>query len=145
MGNPLAPPLAHLFMVQIEQTALGRALQIQRSFKFKPQTWLRYVDDIYARISKSDHDRLPQIQAFLNTIHKAIQFTSESEKSFWKFLAAQVFFKMEKNECIARQPIQNSVLSGNQRIHLLKSFQFSENLLLLCHDTKISLCVCICV
>ena len=81
MGNPLAPPLAHLFMVRIETATLSRALQEQKQFAFKPLTWLRYVDDVYGRISKRDSERLPEILNFLNSIHKSIKFTAKCEQN----------------------------------------------------------------
>ncbi len=71
MGNPLAPPLAHLFMVRIETRALNLGIRFR--------TWYRYVDDVYARISKKDFGRLPTIVVKLNNVHPAIQFTSEAE------------------------------------------------------------------
>ncbi len=81
MGNPLAPPLAHLFMVQIENSALNTAIQNERNFKFQPLWWKRWVDDIFARITKRDFERLSNIVDFLNSLHESIQFTVETESS----------------------------------------------------------------
>ncbi len=73
MGNPLAPPLSQFFMISIGET---RALNI--GFRF--YTWWRYVDDVYARMNKKDFENLPEILKRLNSLHPAIEFTSESEK-----------------------------------------------------------------
>ncbi len=43
--------------------------------------WKRWVDNIFARITKRDYERLPNIVDFLNSQHESIQFTVETETS----------------------------------------------------------------
>ncbi len=72
MGNPLAPPLANLFMIKIENRALSTGL-------FKTRVWLHYVDDVYCILSQSDFEKLEDILVNLNQLHQSIKFTIESE------------------------------------------------------------------
>ena len=55
MGSPLSPIIANMVMEEIEQTALNTYLN-------PPSLWLRYVDDVYAIMKKTDvepfHDYL---------------------------------------------------------------------------------------
>ncbi len=74
MGNPLAPPLAHLFMIKIEKRALNIGLRIFL-------TWKRYVDDIYVRLRKRDFLQLDNITERLNQVHPSIEFTAEPEEA----------------------------------------------------------------
>ena len=57
MGSPLSPIIANMVMEEIEQTALNTYLNL-------PSLWLRYVDDVYAIIEKTEvepfHDYLIQ-------------------------------------------------------------------------------------
>ena len=73
MGNPLAPPLSHLFMVKIEQKALNLGINFR--------VWKRYVDDVYCRLNKHDFERIPTILQSLNAIHQSIEFTAEKEEN----------------------------------------------------------------
>ncbi len=75
MGNPLAPPLANLFMISIEEKALSVGL-------FSPKIWLRYVDDIYCLLSDDEFDKLDTIVVQLNQVHPSIKFTVETEKNY---------------------------------------------------------------
>ena len=72
MGNPLAPSLANLFMINIEKRALASGL-------FQPTVWFRYVDDIYCLIEEAEFDNLHNILEHLNSIHPSINFTVEKE------------------------------------------------------------------
>ncbi len=81
MGNPLAHPLAHLFMIKIQEIALSTTVKTARTFRFKSLTWIRYVDDIYVRLRRSDRNRIPQILDYLNSIHPNIKFTVEIEEN----------------------------------------------------------------
>ncbi len=91
MGNPLAPPLAHYFMAMIEEKALNQGL-------LRPLMWLRYVDDVYVRLSKRDFDQIEDIRKRLNSVHPAIQFTSEIEKGgSLNFLDVKCGITMRKN------------------------------------------------
>ena len=92
MGNPLAPPLAHLFMEKIENRALELGIQASQRVRFQPLTWFRYVDDVYCRLSHADADMIPQILDFLNSVHPKIQFTveMESEDRILPFLEVSV-------------------------------------------------------
>ncbi|MCP3661020.1 MAG: hypothetical protein GY696_00765 [Gammaproteobacteria bacterium] len=80
MGNPLAPPLAHLFMVKIEKSALNRGIQGDHHFHFLPLWWRRYVDDIIVKLLLTDRVRIPDILTFLNSLHPNIRFTVEIEE-----------------------------------------------------------------
>lgn len=72
MGNPLAPPLANLFMITIENKALNAGI-------CHPTFWVRYVDDIYCHLPKNESDEAEMIVGKLNSIHPTIQFTFEKE------------------------------------------------------------------
>ncbi len=83
MGNPLAPPLANLFMIKIEKRALATGL-------FKPIVWWRYVDDIYCILLLEDSDNIELIIFRLNSIHPSIKFTYEKESTEGKLAFLQV-------------------------------------------------------
>jgi len=72
MGNPLAPPLANLFMVEVERRALALGL-------FKPLFWCRYVDDIYCILTEVEFQGIDNILTTLNGVHPSINFTVETE------------------------------------------------------------------
>ncbi len=71
MGNPLAPPLSHLFMIRIEKRAMNLGLRFI--------VWIRFVDDIYSRLSNKDFKRVDVFVEKLNGIHPSISFTVEKE------------------------------------------------------------------
>ena len=71
MGSPLSPIIANMVMEEIEQTALNTYLN-------PPCLWLRYVDDVYAIMEKTE---LEPFRDYLNTISTSIRFTKELEKS----------------------------------------------------------------
>ncbi|XP_013133489.1 PREDICTED: uncharacterized protein LOC106099477 [Papilio polytes] len=70
MGSPIAPVVANIFMEHFEKEALNSA-------PIKPRYWLRYVDDVFAIVSRRGVDLLLD---HLNKIHPRIQFTTEEEK-----------------------------------------------------------------
>ncbi len=72
MGNPLAPPLANLFMVKIEERALAIGL-------FTIEEWWRYVDDVFCILPKEESDDIDRIVVDLNSVHPSIRFTYEKE------------------------------------------------------------------
>ena len=71
MGTPLSPIIANMVMKEIEQTALNTYLN-------PPSLWLRYVDDVYAIMKKTE---VKPFHDYLNTISTSIKFTKELEKS----------------------------------------------------------------
>ena len=71
MGSPLSPMIANMVMEEIEQTALNTYLN-------PPSLWLRYVDDVYAIMEKTE---VEPFHDYLNTISTSIKFTKELEKS----------------------------------------------------------------
>ena len=69
MGGSASPVIANLFMEHFESSAL-------RNSPIKPKIWLRYVDDTFVILRKTDTD------AFFNHINSQnphIKFTSEPE------------------------------------------------------------------
>ena len=50
MGNPLAPILADLFMIKMEE-------KLKRFTKNKPKIWVRYVDDIFCMFNIDKRNR----------------------------------------------------------------------------------------
>ena len=73
MGSPLSPIFANIFMEEFEQKAINSAT-------FKPEVWLRYVDDTFA-IWRHGQDRLNEFTDHINNISPTIKFTSEIEKN----------------------------------------------------------------
>ena len=71
MGSPLSPIIANMVMEEIEQTALNTYLN-------PPSLWLRYVDDVYAIMKKTE---VEPFHDHLNTISTSIKFNKELEKS----------------------------------------------------------------
>jgi hypothetical protein len=73
MGNPLAPILADLFMIKMEQ-------KLKRFTKNKPKLWIRYVDDVFClfNIDKKNIDNFLQR---INKWHKNLKFTIEYEEN----------------------------------------------------------------
>ena len=69
--------VTNMVMEEIEQTALNTYLN-------PPSLWLRYVDDVYAIMEKSE---VEPFHDYFNTISTSIKFTKELEKSgqlaFW--------------------------------------------------------------
>ncbi|CAF0778504.1 unnamed protein product [Didymodactylos carnosus] len=72
MGSCLAPILADVFMIKLEQ-------KLNKLLFNKPQLYLRYVDDVFCIFSKTEN-----YEAFLNIInqwHQNIRFTLEVENN----------------------------------------------------------------
>ncbi|XP_013149673.1 PREDICTED: uncharacterized protein LOC106111990 [Papilio polytes] len=70
MGSPIAPVVANIFMENFEEKALNCA-------PIRPRYWLRYVDDVFAIVSKRG---VGQLLDHLNEMHPRIRFTTEEEK-----------------------------------------------------------------
>lgn len=72
MGNPLSCFVANIFLDSIEAKLTKKGIL--------PKTWIRYVDDIFAVIKKSDAEQLKQT---LNSQpeHPTIQFTLVEEEN----------------------------------------------------------------
>ena len=68
MASPISPPVANLFMEELESKALA-------SFKKgKPKHWRRYVDDVLAVIKASVANKS---LIHLNSQHSGVTFTME--------------------------------------------------------------------
>ncbi|XP_021934007.1 uncharacterized protein LOC110836758 isoform X2 [Zootermopsis nevadensis] len=72
MGSPLSPVIANFFMEHFEEMAMDGAT-------FKPLCWFCYVDDTFV-IWPHGPGKLAEFLNHLNSIHKSIQFTMETEK-----------------------------------------------------------------
>lgn len=68
MGNPLSPAIAEFFMAKLEN--------ILKSRKKLPRIWLRYVDDIFSIVKKSE---IQEILDLLNSLSVSINFSHEME------------------------------------------------------------------
>ncbi|XP_045535441.1 uncharacterized protein LOC123721261 [Papilio machaon] len=89
MGSPIAPVVANIFMEHFEKEALNSA-------PVKPRYWLRYVDDVFAIVSRRG---IGQLLDHLNEIHPRIRFTTEEEKDgTLPFL--DVLVKRESSGCL---------------------------------------------
>jgi len=73
MGSPLSPVIANFYMERFEDVALSSAVM-------KPTCWLRYVDDTFV-IWSHGKDELDRFLTHINSIHKNIQFTMETENN----------------------------------------------------------------
>ena len=73
MGSPLSPVVANFFMESFEATALDTA-------DMKPKCWFRYVDDTFV-IWPHGREHLNTFLLHLNSLHKAIKFTMETEEN----------------------------------------------------------------
>lgn len=69
MGNPLSPLVAEIFMAKFE-------MDLKRANKL-PRVWIRYVDDVFAIIKRS---QVNEILSILNGEYDTINFTCEIEK-----------------------------------------------------------------
>ncbi|XP_013142387.1 PREDICTED: uncharacterized protein LOC106106354 [Papilio polytes] len=69
MGSPIAPVVANIFMEHFEDNAL-------RTAPIKPRYWWRYVDDVFAIVTRQG---LSLLLDHLNSIHPKIVFTKEEE------------------------------------------------------------------
>ena len=72
MENPLAPPLAIIFLDRLEQQALSNAVH-------KPDFLVRYIND-YAGIWSHGEEELLAFLQYLNNLHPGIQFTLNYSK-----------------------------------------------------------------
>jgi hypothetical protein len=65
MGTPLAPPLANIFMVQLERRAMA-------SLTVKPLVYRRLIDDAFG-IFCGDHDAFDRLRTVFSTMHPRIR------------------------------------------------------------------------
>ncbi|XP_055846975.1 uncharacterized protein LOC129912629 [Episyrphus balteatus] len=70
MGNPLSLLIAETFMADFE-------MQLKRKGHL-PQTWFRYVDDIFTIVKKN---KVNDLLSILNSQHNSIKFTYELEEN----------------------------------------------------------------
>jgi len=78
MGTKMAPAFATIFMHKLEQAFLDTQT-------YKPLTWLRYIDDIYAPFTHG-RDKLDAFLTDLNNFHPKIKFTYEIHEDKATFL-----------------------------------------------------------
>ena len=86
-----------MVMEEIEQTALNTYLN-------PPSLWLRYVDDVYAIMEKTE---VEPFHDYLNTISTSIKFTKELEKSGQLVFLDVSIQQMEDGSfatCVYRKP-----------------------------------------
>ena len=84
MGSPLGSTLANAFLAHFEKNWLQSCPS-----DFKPYYYRRYVDDIFAVFTSSQH--LEAFRNFLNGRHANMSFTIESEKqNRMSFLDVQI-------------------------------------------------------
>ena len=72
MGSPLGPTLANVFLSFHEKKWLEECPE-----DFKPLFYRRYVDDAFVVFRESEH--VQQFLTYLNSKHRNIEFTFESE------------------------------------------------------------------
>ena len=65
MGSPLSPIIANMVMEEIEQTALNTYLN-------PPSLWLRYVDDVYAIMEKTEVEPFHNYLKMLLILNKSV-------------------------------------------------------------------------
>ena len=82
MGTKMAPSFANLFLGHFENNAL-------RNAPFQPNTWLRYIDDIFM-IWTENPKNLKIFLDYLNSIHPSIKFTSSHSPTNVPFLDVNV-------------------------------------------------------
>ncbi len=87
MGKIFAPNYACLFMSRWEEVALNVALQSN----FKPNIFLRYIDDIFCIFPSSPNLPFDNFINILNSIDENIQLTAENSLSEINFLDTTVF------------------------------------------------------
>jgi hypothetical protein len=73
MGSPLGPLFANIFMDDFEGKHITKLKELG------VQTWMRYVDDVFATIKRDSNKE--NILKFLNEQHSNIKFTIEMEKN----------------------------------------------------------------
>lgn len=95
MGNPLSCFVANTFLGSIEQKLKSKGLL--------PRVWVRYVDDVFAVIKKSDEEKWMKI---LNEQSPTIKFTMEREQNgklpFLDVLVTRINNKLDFN--VYRKP-----------------------------------------
>ena len=71
-GQPTITVIANIYMEHFETLAIESA-------KFKPATWLRYVDDTFV-VYNEGQDKLHSFLEHLNSVRSSIKFTMEVEE-----------------------------------------------------------------
>ncbi|CAF4873564.1 unnamed protein product [Rotaria magnacalcarata] len=91
MGNAIAPILADLFMIKMEE-------KLNRFTKNRPKIWLRYVDNVFC-IFDIEEKHIKIFLQRINMWHNNLKFTSEFEEdATLPFLG--VLIKKENNSLI---------------------------------------------
>lgn len=73
MGSPVFPPLAILFMANLEDRAIS-------TFPLKPKVWKRYVDDIFV-IWQHGRNELNNFFHHISSVNEKIKFTMKMEEN----------------------------------------------------------------
>ena len=84
-GSPLSPVIANFFMEDFEKRAIEQA-------SHKPMCWFRYVDDTFI-IWPHRKQRLGEFLKHLNSTHKNIKFTMETEEGHLPLLDIDIYRK----------------------------------------------------
>ena len=71
MGSPLAPVIAGIFMVELEESLIPNLMEHM-------SPWKRYVDDTMADVKLSS---IEHVLTILNSFHQNIEFTYELEQN----------------------------------------------------------------
>ena len=87
MGTRLAPSYACTFLGDLEDRLI-------EAYPLKPDTWLRYIDDIYMEWRHGETELLKFVN-YLNTSHDTIKFTMEFSKARIDFLDTTVILDPE--------------------------------------------------
>ena len=83
MGTRMAPSYAIIYMAEVEENLLARAI-------LKPELWKRFIDDIFF-IWKHGEESLKRFVQYLNDSNEAIQFTVNYSNFSVPFLDVKVF------------------------------------------------------
>ena len=90
MGSPLGYALANAFLCHYEKIWLNECPS-----QFKPVVYRHYVDNIFVLFKSKEHLKL--FASYLNSKHKNIKFTFETEDSNnFSFLDAKITWKNKR-------------------------------------------------
>ena len=103
MGSPLGPTLANAFLCHYEKTWLNECPS-----QFKPVVYRRYVDDVFVLFKSKEH--LKHFVNYMNSKHKSIKFTFETEDSNnFSFLDVKI---TRKNKRFVTSIFRKATFSG---------------------------------
>jgi hypothetical protein len=111
IGCPLSPWLAEIFMCNLEKRIMAK--------DWAPRFYMRYVDDSFAIIKKS---QVEEILGELNKMHEKIKFTQEMEKE-GKIPFLDLLIKRSNGKIkfgIFRKPTDNPQIIPSDSFHPMK-------------------------